>query len=65
LTHNPAQIDIRGKIGTKSNWRYLGGICGGHSLKDTPRNALQDLTHEQSWKVLGEERDEDEANHGE
>lgn len=58
-----AKVDVRAKIGAQHNRADFGGVCGRQSLENAPRDAAEDLTDQEGLDVLGEEWDEDEADH--
>lgn len=61
LAKDPAEVDIGGEVGSEMGRADLGGIGGGQSLEDTPRDADEDLADQELDQRLGEEDDEDEA----
>lgn len=63
LSNRPAKVDEGGKISTKNERAHLSGISRAHRGEDTPWDAAEEGTNEQSWGVWSKESDEDKSSH--
>lgn len=58
-----SHIDPRSHIATEVCRAEIGSVGDGKSLEDTPRQTLDDTSHEEHLKTSGEEWNEDSADH--
>lgn len=63
LSHDPAEVDVRGQIRSQHHWCNIRSVGHRNSLEDTPGQSAEDRTSEKGLDILRKNWQEDESNH--